>query len=284
MKVKMQGAIQKWVDHSISVTVNLPNSVDEDLVNRLYVEAWRSGCKGCTIYRDGSRSGVLVSTQKTEKKKKEADAAAENNAAKQLPVLTERRPEVLECDVVRFQNNKEKWVAFVGLLDGHPYEIFTGLQDDEEGIVLPKTVTKGRIIKTICPDGTKRYDFQFENKRGYKMTVEGLSEKFNKEYWNYAKLISGVLRYRMPIENVIKLVNSLQLESENINTWKVGVSRALKSTLPTEPKLKDKNARTADMNRWFTRKVALSVSTAGQAVADKRTVLFSTNAPCTLAG
>ena len=228
MKVKMQGAIQKWVDHSISVTVNLPNSVDEDLVNRLYVEAWRSGCKGCTIYRDGSRSGVLVSTQKTEKKKKEADAAAENNAAKQLSVLTERRPEVLECDVVRFQNNKEKWVAFVGLLDGHPYEIFTGLQDDEEGIVLPKTVTKGRIIKTICPDGTKRYDFQFENKRGYKMTVEGLSEKFNKEYWNYAKLISGVLRYRMPIENVIKLVNSLQLESENINTWKVGVSRALK--------------------------------------------------------
>lgn len=228
MKVKMQGAIQKWVDHSISVTVNLPNSVDEDLVNRLYVEAWRSGCKGCTIYRDGSRSGVLVSTQKTEKKKKEADVAAENNAAKQLPVLTERRPEVLECDVVRFQNNKEKWVAFVGLLDGHPYEIFTGLQDDEEGIVLPKTVTKGRIIKTICPDGTKRYDFQFENKRGYKMTVEGLSEKFNKEYWNYAKLISGVLRYRMPIENVIKLVNSLQLESENINTWKVGVSRALK--------------------------------------------------------
>ena len=228
MKVKMQGAIQKWVDHSISVTVNLPNSVDEDLVNRLYVEAWRSGCKGCTIYRDGSRSGVLVSTQKTEKKKKEADAAAENNAAKQLPVLTERRPEVLECDVVRFQNNKEKWVAFVGLLDGHPYEIFTGLQDDEEGIVLPKTVTKGRIIKTICPDGTKRYDFQFENKRGYKMTVEGLSEKFNKEYWNYAKLISGVLRYRMPIENVIKLDNSLQLESENINTWKVGVSRALK--------------------------------------------------------
>ena len=228
MKVKMQGAIQKWVDHSISVTVNLPNSVDEDLVNRLYVEAWRSGCKGCTIYRDGSRSGVLVSTQKTEKKKKEADAAAENNAAKQLPVLTERRPEVLECDVVRFQNNKEKWVAFVGLLDGHPYEIFTGLQDDEEGIVLPKTVTKGRIIKTICPDGTKRYDFQFENKRGYKMTVEGLSEKFNKEYWNYAKLISGVLRYRMPIENVIKLVNSLQLKSENINTWKVGVSRALK--------------------------------------------------------
>lgn len=226
MKVRMQGAIQKWVDHSISVTVNLPNSVDEELVNRLYIEAWRSGCKGCTIYRDGSRSGVLVSTQKTDKKKE--GEQAELLPQCQPPVVTERRPDVLECDVVRFQNNKEKWVAFVGLLDGHPYEIFTGLQDDEEGIVLPKTVTKGRIIKTICADGSKRYDFQFENKRGYKMTVEGLSEKFNKEYWNYAKLISGVLRYRMPIENVIKLVNSLQLESENINTWKVGVSRALK--------------------------------------------------------
>lgn len=227
MKVRMQGAIQKWVDHSISVTVNLPNSVDEELVNRLYVEAWKSGCKGCTIYRDGSRAGVLVSTQKTDKKKKKQEEDLLTKGMKQ-PEVTERRPDVLECDVVRFQNNKEKWVAFVGLLDGHPYEIFTGLQDDEEGIVLPKTVTKGRIIKTVLPDGTKRYDFQFQNKRGYKMTVEGLSEKFNKEYWNYAKLISGVLRYRMPIENVIKLVNSLQLESENINTWKVGVSRALK--------------------------------------------------------
>lgn len=227
MKVRMQGAIQKWVDHSISVTVNLPNSVDEELVNRLYVEAWKSGCKGCTIYRDGSRAGVLVSTQKTDKKKKRQEEDLLTKGMK-LPEVTERRPDVLECDVVRFQNNKEKWVAFVGLLDGHPYEIFTGLQDDEEGIVLPKTVTKGRIIKTVLPDGTKRYDFQFQNKRGYKMTVEGLSEKFNKEYWNYAKLISGVLRYRMPIENVIKLVNSLQLESENINTWKVGVSRALK--------------------------------------------------------
>ena len=227
MKVRMQGAIQKWVDHSISVTVNLPNSVDEELVNRLYVEAWKSGCKGCTIYRDGSRAGVLVSTQKTDKKKKKQEEDLLTKGMK-LPEVTERRPDVLECDVVRFQNNKEQWVAFVGLLDGHPYEIFTGLQDDEEGIVLPKTVTKGRIIKTVLPDGTKRYDFQFQNKRGYKMTVEGLSEKFNKEYWNYAKLISGVLRYRMPIENVIKLVNSLQLESENINTWKVGVSRALK--------------------------------------------------------
>ncbi|MDO4930101.1 MAG: adenosylcobalamin-dependent ribonucleoside-diphosphate reductase [Bacteroidales bacterium] len=220
MKVKMQGAIQKWVDHSISVTVNLPNSVDEELVGRLYVEAWRSGCKGCTIYRDGSRSGVMISVKKKDEKQPQPC---------QPPTVVERRPDVLDCDVVRFQNNKEKWVAFVGLLDDHPYEIFTGLQDDDEGIVLPKTVTKGRIIKHINPeDGTKRYDFQFENKRGYKTTVEGLSEKFNKEYWNYAKLISGVLRYRMPLENVIKLVDSLQLESENINTWKVGVARALK--------------------------------------------------------
>lgn len=221
MKVKMQGEIQKWVDHSISVTVNLPNAVDEALVDRLYVEAWESGCKGCTIYRDGSRAGVMVSV-----KKKKEDKGAKLQT---LSPVVERRPEVLECDVVRFQNNKEKWVAFVGLLDGRPYEIFTGLQDDEEGIVLPKTVTKGRIVKHVnAEDGTKRYDFQFENKRGYKTTVEGLSEKFNKEYWNYAKLISGVLRYRMPLENVIKLVDSLQLESENINTWKVGVARALK--------------------------------------------------------
>lgn len=225
MKVKMQGAVQKWVDHSISVTVNLPNNVSEELVNRLYVEAWKSGCKGCTIYRDGSRSGVLVSTRKKEKKTESAVSALPPCAP---PEVTERRPDVLECDVVRFQNNKEKWVAFVGLLDGRPYEIFTGLQDDEEGIVLPKTVTKGRIVKHTAQDGNKRYDFQFENKRGYKTTVEGLSEKFNKEYWNYAKLISGVLRYRMPLENVIKLVGSLQLESENINTWKVGVERALK--------------------------------------------------------
>ena len=223
MKVKMQGAIQKWVDHSISVTVNLPNNVDEALVNRLYVEAWRSGCKGCTIYRDGSRAGVMVSVEKEKKK----------NAKPQEPIcrrpeVTEIRPQTLECDVVRFQNNKEKWVAFVGLLDGYPYEIFTGLQDDDEGIVLPKTVTKGKIIKQTNEDGSHRYDFQFENKRGYKTTVEGLSEKFNPEYWNYAKLISGVLRYRMPIDHVIQLVGSLQLKSESINTWKNGVERALK--------------------------------------------------------
>lgn len=226
MKVRMQGSIQKWVDHSISVTVNLPNEADEALVNRLYVEAWRSGCKGCTIYRDGSRSGVMISVSKKSKKNEETST---NNAAPcKHPEVTEVRPKELECDVVRFQNNKEKWVAFVGLLNGYPYEIFTGLQDDEEGIVLPKTVTKGRIIKNTGEDGRHRYDFQFENKRGYKTTVEGLSEKFNPEYWNYAKLISGVLRYRMPIAHVIKLVASLQLKSESINTWKNGVERALK--------------------------------------------------------
>ena len=148
------------------------------------------------------------------------------------PDGTEVRPQALECDVVRFQNNKEKWVALVGLLDGYPYEIFTGLQDDDEGIILPKTVTKGKIIKQVTPDGSKRYDFQFENKRGYKTTVEGLSEKFNPEYWNYAKLISGVLRYRMPLEHVIRLVSSLSLKDESINTWKVGVERALKKYIP----------------------------------------------------
>ena len=161
-----------------------------------------------------------------------AEAFVHDVAVNRRPEVTEVRPKELECDVVRFQNNKDKWVALVGLLDGYPYEIFTGLQDDEEGIFLPKSVTKGKIIKQVNDDGTKRYDFQFENTRGYKITVEGLSEKFNPEYWNYAKLISGVLRYRMPIEHVIKLVSSLQLQSENINTWKVGVERALKKYLP----------------------------------------------------
>ncbi len=236
MKVRMQGAIQKWVDHSISVTVNLPNNVDEQLVNDLYMEAWRSGCKGCTIYRDGSRNGVMISVSKKEKKEEGAQQDVPHletsdepeEHAFHLPEVVEKRPDVLECDVVRFQNNREKWVAFVGLLNGYPYEIFTGLQDDEEGILLPKSVTKGRIIKQLNPDGTKRYDFQFENKRGYKTTVEGLSEKFNPEYWNYAKLISGVLRYRMPLDHVIRLVDQLQLNSESINTWKNGVERALK--------------------------------------------------------
>lgn len=219
-KIKMQGAVQKWVDHSISVTINLPSDVSEDLVNQLYVEAWKSGCKGCTVYRDGSRSGVLIATKKETKKE------SENKCA--MPQVTEIRPKSLECDVVRFQNNKEKWVAFVGLLDGYPYEIFTGVLDDEDGIALPKNVVKGHIIKNYDEDGTKHYDFQFENRRGYKTTIEGLSSRFNKEYWNYAKLISGVLRYRMPLTNVIRLVGSLQLENESINTWKNGVERALK--------------------------------------------------------
>ena len=164
-----------------------------------------------------------------------ADVAVKELMHNQRPDVTEVRPKVLECDVVRFQNKKDKWVALVGLLDGYPYEIFTGLQDDDDGILLPKSVTKGKIIKQVNEDGTKRYDFQFENTRGYKITVEGLSEKFNPEYWNYAKLISGVLRYRMPLEHVIKLVSSLQLQSESINTWKVGVERALKKYLGDEP-------------------------------------------------
>ena len=218
-KVEMQGRIQKWVDHSISVTINLPNNVDEKLVNELYITAWKCGCKGCTVYRDGSRAGVLVSTE-SKKEKKESE--------EMKPTITEVRPIILEADVVRFQNNKEKWVAFIGLLNGEPYEIFTGQQDDEDGIPLPKNVTHGIIIKHTNEDGTKRYDFQFENKIGYKTTIEGLSERFNPEFWNYAKLISGVLRYKMPIEQVIKLISSLELASDNINTWKNGVERALK--------------------------------------------------------
>lgn len=233
MKVRMQGAIQKWVDHSISVTINLPSDVDEALVNRLYIEAWKSGCKGCTVYRDGCRSGVLIAAKDDKQKNNEPPIC-------KPPQVTEVRPKVLECDVIRFQNKKEKWVAFVGLLDNHPYEIFTGLEDDEEGIMLPKSITKGRIVKNYDEDGTKHYDFQFENKRGYKTTVEGLSEKFNKEYWNYAKLISGVLRWRMPIDSVIKLVDSLQLDSESINTWKNGVVRALKKYVQDGTEVKGK--------------------------------------------
>ena len=222
-KVRMQGAIQKWVDHSISVTINLPSNVSEELVNDLYVEAWRTGCKGCTVYRDGSRSGVLVAVEKD--KKEEMPIAV-------TPAHVAKRPIELEADVVRFQNNKEKWIAFVGLVDGRPYEIFTGLADDEDGIFCPKSVTKGKIVKAMDPDGNKRYDFQFTNKRGYKTTIEGLSEKFNPEYWNYAKLISGVLRYGMPIDQVLKLVGGLELDNQSINTWKMGVERALKKYLP----------------------------------------------------
>lgn len=226
MKVQMQGKIQKWVDHSISVTINLPNDVDEELVNKLYVEAWKAGCKGCTVYRDGSRSGVLISTKKDKEKQEEKKSQTELPIQSNPAVI--KRPKEIQADVVRFQNNKEKWVAFVGLFDGRPYEIFTGLHDDEEGIALPKSVISGKIIKNVDESGNNRYDFQFKNKRGYKTTIEGLSEKFNKEYWNYAKLISGVLRWGMPIDQVVKLVSSLQLDSESINNWKNGVERALK--------------------------------------------------------
>lgn len=222
-KVRMQGRIQKWVDHSISVTINLPSDVTEETVDRLYKEAWRSGCKGCTVYRDGSRSGVLVAVEKKE-------TPAQTGADLHPHVI--KRPVELEADVVRFQNNKEKWIAFVGLVDGAPYEIFTGLADDEDGIFCPKSVTHGKIIKAIDENGNKRYDFQFINKRGYKTTIEGLSDKFNPEYWNYAKLISGVLRYGMPIDQVLKLVGGLELDSQSINTWKMGVERALKKYLP----------------------------------------------------
>ena len=222
-KVHMQGRIQKWVDHSISVTINLPSDVSEDLVNELYVEAWKSGCKGCTVYRDGSRTGVLVSTKKEEK-------PAPCNC---YPEITPKRPQELDCEVIRFQNNKEKWIAFVGIHNGRPYEIFTGLADDEDGLMLPKSVNKGKIIRNFHEEtNTKTYDFQFINKYGYKTTIEGLSHKFNPEFWNYAKLISGVLRYGMPIDQVVKLVSSLQLNNDSINNWKMGVERALKKFIP----------------------------------------------------
>ncbi|WP_163325882.1 adenosylcobalamin-dependent ribonucleoside-diphosphate reductase [Draconibacterium mangrovi] len=217
-KVRMQGRIQKWVDHSISVTINLPADVKEELVGDLYFEAWKSGCKGVTVYRDGSRSGVLISND--DNKKKTEDGS--------FPL---KRPEKLEADVVRFQNNKEKWIAFIGLTDGKPYEIFTGLHDDEDGILLPRSVTKGYIIKSWEGEDS-RYDFQYANKRGYKTTIEGLSHKFNPVYWNYAKLISGTLRHGMPIHKIVELVTSLQLDNETINSWKAGVARALKKYIP----------------------------------------------------
>lgn len=221
-KVKMQGAIQKWVDHSISVTINLPENVDEKLVDELYVTAWKSGCKGCTVYREGSRDGVLLSN------KKKDDKSDSTQIQHQEPI---KRPKVLDCDIIRFKNNNESWIAFIGLLDGYPYEIFTGLQE-EDMFPIPKSITKGKIIKNKDEEGNTRYDFQYTDKYGYKNTLGGLSHQFNKEYWNYAKLISSVLRYRMPIVDVVNLVSSLQLDSETISTWKNGVERALKRYIP----------------------------------------------------
>ncbi|HLR37335.1 MAG TPA: hypothetical protein VK084_04760, partial [Chitinophagaceae bacterium] len=215
-KVHMQGAVQKWVDHSISVTINLPHDVSEELVQKLYLEAWQCGCKGVTVYREGSRSGVLLSQD--EKEEEEGT----------LTPFPTKRPHVLIADIVRFQNNKEKWIAFIGKINDQPYEIFTGLADDEYGILLPRWVEQGLIIKNRDDRGNSRYDFQFKNKRGYKTTIEGLSHKFDPEYWNYAKLISSTLRYGMPIDKIIDQINSLQLDSKSINTWKNGVVRALK--------------------------------------------------------
>lgn len=214
-KVRMQGEIQKYIDHSISVTVNLPNSATEELVNELYITAWKSGCKGCTIYRDGSRDGVLVSTKKTEDKK--------------ISKVIEERPKALDADVIRFKNNKENWIAFVGKLeDGRPYEIFTGLLDDEEGIIeIPKSIEHGTIVKNIHEDGTKSYDFVFTNKRGTKMIIERINNNFG-EYANYSKMLSSVLRYNMPMNYVFHLVDSLDFKEDGINSWKSGVKRALK--------------------------------------------------------
>ena len=223
-KVKMQGAIQKWVDHSISVTINLPADVKEELVSELYLAGWKEGCKGITVYRDGSRSGVLV--------------AAKNENNKETGERP-RRPKAIDCDIIRFNNNDEKWIAFVGLVDGAPYEIFTGLTD-EDTLAVPKTITKGKILKVKDEDGTTRYDFQFTDKYGYKITMGGLSRAFNPEFWNYAKLISGVLRHGMPINDVVNLVQSLRLDSESINNWKNGVERALKKYIPDGTKAKGK--------------------------------------------
>jgi ribonucleoside-diphosphate reductase alpha chain len=220
-KVRLQGAVQKWVDHSISVTINLPNDATEELVGTLYMEAWKSGCKGVTVYREGSRSGVLL-----------ADDTDKSQATNVVSTLSLNRPRTLEAEVVRFQNNKEKWIAFIGLINEHPYEIFTGLADDEDGILLPRWVSRGWIIKNRDEDDNSRYDFQYQNQRGYKTTIEGLSHKFDPEFWNYAKLISGTLRHGMPIENVVHLVESLQLDNVSINTWKNGVARALKRYIP----------------------------------------------------
>ncbi len=228
-KVTMQGAIQKWVDHSISVTINLPNNITEAMVGDIYLKAWEVGCKGITVYRDGSRSGVLLSN----------DEKSEQDEDSKLTAFPIKRPLVLEADIVRFQNSKEKWIAFIGLIDNKPYEVFTGLADDEDGILIPRWVNKGLIIKNRNEDGSTRYDVQYKNTRGYKTTIEGLSHKFNPEFWNYAKLISGTLRHGMPIDKIVDLINSLQLDSASINTWKNGVVRALKRYVEDGTKAKD---------------------------------------------
>ncbi len=222
-KVRMQGNIQKWVDHSISVTINLPENVSEDLVNELYITGWKSGCKGITVYREGSRSGVLLSA----KEKKEKTAEVDPQSFK--------RPRELEADIIRFNNNNERWIAFIGLKDGRPYEIFTGIEDIEK-FPIPPSITHGKIIKVKDETGKSRYDFQYTDKYGYKNTIGGLSHMFNPEFWNYAKLISGVLRHGMPIPDVVNLVASLSLDSDTINTWKNGVERALKRYIPNGTK------------------------------------------------
>jgi ribonucleoside-diphosphate reductase alpha chain len=220
-KVKMQGEIQKWVDHSISVTINLPKDVTEELVGELYITAWESGCKGVTVYREGSRSGVLLTNDERE----------EEEARKF------KRPKILDAEIIRFNNNEEKWIAFVGLKDEKPYEIFTGMAD-EEMFPIPKSITKGKIIKNRDENGISRYDFQYVDKYGYKNTLGGLSHMFNKEFWNYAKLISSVLRHGMPIPDVVNLVSSLRLHNDTINTWKNGVERALKKYIPNGTKVR----------------------------------------------
>ncbi|MCB9282826.1 MAG: adenosylcobalamin-dependent ribonucleoside-diphosphate reductase [Lewinellaceae bacterium] len=218
-KVKMQGAIQKWVDHSISVTVNVPEETSVDLVKKIYETAWEAGCKGCTIYRDGSRSGVLVSDSGN----KEGEPAFRET-------MPPKRPRRLEAEVVRFMNEKESWIAVVGLYEGRPYEIFTGRAIDT--FRLPDYVDSGWVIKSKSDDGHNRYDFQFLDREGYRVTIEGLSRSFNKEYWNYAKLLSGVIRHGMPILKVVDLIEGLNVEDEYINSWKNGVIRALKKFIP----------------------------------------------------
>ena len=242
-KVKMQGAIQKWIDHSISVTINIPNDATEDLVDKLYMTAWEEGCKGVTVYRDGSRSGVLLAV---DEKKEPEDLDVEYKL-----VFPTKRPQILEAEVVRFQNNKEKWIAFIGTIEGRPYEIFTGLADDEDGILLPRWVEDGFIIKNKDEKGNTRYDFQYVNQRGYKTTIEGLSHRFNPEFWNYAKLISGTLRHGMEIDNIVELTNGLQLDNESINTWKNGVARALKRFVPDGTQAKGKCSNCDSVNLMY---------------------------------